>query len=52
MLTSLALGQSYDCPSASEISMSDMDEIDHYLSASEISMTDMDEINHYLSASE
>ena len=29
-VTSLALGQSYDCPSASEVTLKDMGNIDHY----------------------
>ena len=29
-VTSMALGQSYDCPSASEVTLSDMDKINQY----------------------
>ena len=29
-VASLALGQSYDCPSASEVTLKDMDEIDQF----------------------
>ena len=37
-VASLALGQSYDCPSASEATLKDMGTIDHYLSATKACM--------------
>ena len=34
-VTSLALGQSYDCPSASKVTLQDMHKINHYLTTTE-----------------
>ena len=34
-VASLALGQTYDCPDASEVNLKNMGEISHYLTATE-----------------